>query len=153
MIRLKNKSEFWKHIKISESGCWDWKGSRHPKGYGQVYLYGDKYKTHRLAYEIVHGEITNDMCVCHKCDNPSCCKPGHLFLGTNYENVQDSTKKRRRVKQYGELNHNAILTKKEVLEIREKYKKGMSRSDLSFIFDVSKPSIYNITTYRSWKSI
>lgn len=81
--------------------CWVWGGHRNKQGYGRK-AFGSKrkgtyrgYYVHRLAWEWVNGPIPEGMCVCHRCDNPPCVNPAHLFLGTNLDNVRDREAKHR----------------------------------------------------------
>jgi hypothetical protein len=75
--------------------CIEWKGARTRDGYGEKWWKGGKKRTHRIAYEWAYGPIPEGLCVLHKCDNPPCCNPSHLFLGTNHDNQQDSLRKGR----------------------------------------------------------
>jgi HNH endonuclease len=82
-------------IKISESGCWEWTGSNNGVGYGQVRINGKNFYAHRISAIMTYGEIPEGKEVCHKCDNPSCVNPDHLFYGTRHDNVQDMMSKKR----------------------------------------------------------
>lgn len=91
---------FWP--KVDSSGgpgaCWTWTASCKIKGYGQISAGGRERPllAHRVAWEITNGPIGVGSVVCHSCDNPKCCNPAHLFLGTQAENLQDMTDKGRR---------------------------------------------------------
>ena len=84
--------------KINISGineCWEYLGSKLPRGYGVIRKGRTTLYAHRIAYKIFWGDYDSDMCVCHHCDNPSCCNPYHLFLGTHADNVRDREAKGR----------------------------------------------------------
>ena len=93
----------WRRVdKGGHESCWPWTGSVCSDGYGTIGTTGEGREgskivgTHRVAYESVHGAIPSGMCVCHRCDNPRCCNPAHLFLGTQRDNVYDCIAKGRR---------------------------------------------------------
>jgi hypothetical protein len=86
---------FWlKVVKETPTFCWAWSGRKDKAGYGLI----SNNRAHRISYEIHKGEIPRGMFVCHRCDNPECCNPDHLFLGTAYDNNIDRAMKTRRVR-------------------------------------------------------
>ena len=96
------KARFWDRVqlvhgarKLSFPGCWEWQGSRFRNGYGRICVRGKRIGTHRYVWEVERGAIPPGMCVLHRCDNPRCVRPDHLFLGTNSDNTQDMVQKRR----------------------------------------------------------
>lgn len=88
-------ARFWERVDTSAGpeGCWPWTGSTQGKGHGQVYRgpcrKSAPHKAHRVAWELTHGPIPAGLFVCHHCDNPPCCNPAHLYVGTAADNARD----------------------------------------------------------------
>ena len=88
-------TRFWRYVVKNEEGCWSWIGHKDENGYGRMSVLGKKQRGHRISYTIHFGKIPDKMFVCHRCDNPECTRPDHLFLGTNKDNMKDAYKKGR----------------------------------------------------------
>lgn len=143
---LKEKTlaeRFWE--KVDKSGaCWEWKGSRDSRGYGSLKVGSKMVKAHRTSWEMHRGPLTGEH-VLHKCDNPSCVNPDHLFIGTHTDNMQDM-KQKGRLKQ----RNNVKLKEWQVGEIR-KLLKTMTHRQIAFLYKVSKATITAISTGRNWR--
>lgn len=109
-------------------------------------------KTHRLAYTLTI-ESLGELCVLHKCDNPGCCNPGHLFLGTQADNVRDMEEKGRTRRQKGETNGQAKLTATNVREIRRRCASGKAQQVIANAFGISNQTVSDICTGHSWASV
>lgn len=154
---------FWE--KVSKRGpdeCWEWQASRNANGYGQFAL-GKRDSgsdvcaiASRVAWELSFGPIPPGVDVCHKCDNPPCCNPGHLFLGTQTDNTADMVNKGRMNKSNqtkGEAVHTARLSPDQVIEIRRLRDAGVSQRRVAKQFGVGQAAISNIALRKSWKHI
>lgn len=134
------------------SGCWVFTGSKNKQGYGMISAYGRHVLAHRLSYSEFIGEIPDGNVVCHKCDNPSCVNPEHLFTGTQKDNVSDMFKKGRQANFSGSLSGKSKLTDKQVDLIRE-IRNGMSTMQISKLMGVHQTTIQRILSLRSYKCI
>lgn len=146
-------------------GCWTYTGFRDAKGYGKVGWRRRVVSAHRLAWELTHGPIPNGLWACHRCDNPSCVRPDHIFLGTPQDNTLDSVRKNRwhrpqsennslkRNPPRGEKNVKAKLTEAQVREIRAHHSAGVSQCELGRRYGVSQPAIRYIVIGKHWRHI
>lgn len=89
---------FWEKVDVGgPDECWDWQGARAHYGHGIINVTGRSLLAHRVAWSITHGDPA-EANVCHRCDNPPCCNPAHLFLGSQADNIADMHRKGRYVK-------------------------------------------------------
>jgi hypothetical protein len=153
------KERLLSHIKINiETDCWEWQGSKR-NGYGRMIVGSRKDQTrksksaHRVSYEIYHGEIPIGMDVCHKCDNPCCVNPNHLFVGTRQDNINDRESKGRNKIQYGSKNGRAKLNENQVLEIRKKRNSGMPFEKIAKEYGVCKKTIIRAVNGHNWATV
>lgn len=120
---MNRPEEFWS--KVSRRGldeCWPWTGALR-RGYGVAKWHGRSLGAHRIAYMLLHGQVPGKMFICHKCDNPKCCNPRHLYVGDHTMNMLDKARKKRgRTRPApGSSNPVAVLTDEKVVEIRKLY--------------------------------
>lgn len=139
---------FWARVEKGDRGaCWPWTRGRFPFGHGFVKLNGRTTGSHRIAWHLARGPIPEGLCVLHKCDNPPCCNPDHLFLGTHRDNANDRHRKGRTAR----INHTAKVSAGEVAIIRAEYKRGVSTRDLSARYHIDMCAVWRIATYRTWR--
>ncbi len=146
---------FWPKADRGE-GCWEWRGYR-KRGYGYVVIARKprlrEVRAHRIAYVLSYGDIPDGMLVCHHCDNPSCVRPDHLFLGTYADNHADMDQKGRRGhgRVYGEAHGRSKLSCAKAAEIRRLTEAGRSHRQLAVQFGVSPTAIRLVQSGRTWK--
>lgn len=146
----KDIERFWSKVnKGSDGECWDWVRGKDKDGYGSFWLNNEDIRAHRLSYIIKNGQIPRNMFICHKCDNPACVNPDHLFLGSNRDNINDMLSKGRTRK--GEMNNGARLKERQVTEIKKIYLTGkVSSRALAKQFGVGKGTILRIVNGDTW---
>lgn len=151
----KDIEKFWKYVdKKSEDECWGWHAVKDGNGYGMLKINGKMHRAHRISWVIHNGDIPEGLCVCHKCDNPGCTNPLHLFLGTHQENMKDMRLKGRANpgQHTGETNGLHKLTECQVKEIREKYiPYKYTLLQLAEEYSVSGAAIHKIIKFKNWK--
>ena len=150
------RERFLEKVQKTEN-CWIWTGGKTSNGgYGMIRNEdgrgGRHLRAHRVAYELFVAPIPEGMCVLHRCDNPGCVNPDHLFLGTDADNAADSVAKGRQAQ--GERNGSAKLTQRQVQEIREQYRRGSAEFGcygLGRQYGVDHSAIFAIVKGRNWK--
>lgn len=136
--------------RASTPACIEWHGHRNYAGYGIKWIGEKRYRAHRLAWVEAYGQIPNDLCVLHRCDNRACINPDHLFLGTRGDNAKDRDAKKRWHPRFGEDNGFNKLTEKQARLI--KYSSTASKI-LAARFGVHKETINAIRRGLTWKKV
>ena len=134
--------------KVNKQGtteCWEWLGARYYNGYGIAKINGVNMSAHRVSWQLFFSDIPDGQFVLHRCDNPSCVNPYHLFLGTQSDNLQDCYKKERGPRQK--------LSIEEVKYIRALHAKGLKQIDLAEMFNVSPSNVNGIIKRRHFNYI
>lgn len=136
--------------KGTPTDCWEWQAVKNQGGYGRLLVEGRLQVAHRISYRIYVGELSEDIRVLHKCDNPGCVNPSHLFLGTQSDNMIDCSRKGRMVRPKGEDNHQSKLTKKAVQDIRSSQESARKMSEK---YGVTRQHIWRIRNNKFWKEV
>jgi len=129
--------------------CWEWQKGRGSNKYGHVSFspYG-RFLVHRIAYALGYGSTPGQLLVCHKCDNPRCCNPAHLFLGTCADNMADMRAKGRGG--VGEANSRAKLTASIVQAILDS---DELQRILANRYGIAQTTVSQIRLGKIWKHI
>lgn len=147
-------ARFWAKVDIQgPDACWRWLGARKRTGYGNVGgPGGHTMLAHRVAWELTHGPIPVGAFVCHRCDNPPCCNPAHLFIGSPADNMADKAKKGR--SPHGEQHSGARLTESDIRAIRAAWAEGgMSQSAIARRFSTSQTTVSLVVRGRLWAHV
>lgn len=146
----KDLERFWSKVdKRGEDECWNWIKFKDKDGYGNLTFRQKSYPAHRFAYYLEFGEYDDNCFVCHKCDNPSCVNPNHLFLGDSKTNVADRHIKNRDA--IGSKIGTSKLLESEVSEIMRLYfNKLMKIKDIAKKFNINKSTIERIISGERW---
>jgi hypothetical protein len=160
-------ARFNRYVSKTDS-CWIWTGSR-SKGYGDFTIRHVKFKSHRIAWVLATGQWPPDnLCVLHRCDNPSCVNPDHLFLGTNADNVADRHAKGRDARVSGDANgsrlhperlpsgvdhHRSKINPDKAREIRSAWRSGARQVDLALRYGLNQGTVSAICRNVIWKEV
>jgi hypothetical protein len=142
---------FWGHVDSSRwpsEGCWEWMGRRDEKGYGRIGFQGQSNRrAHRVAFSLTFGSLPAAVAICHRCDNPSCCNPAHLFLGSQAENIADRHEKGRTV----DPPSRRKLTLDQARAMRADWQRGgVTQQQLADRYGVSRGNVSKIVNGASY---
>lgn len=159
--------KFRRTDKKTADECWPWKFGKNPDIYGLMRIGKNKMVAHRVSFIIHNGAVPDSLLVLHKCDNPPCVNPNHLFAGTHQENMDDMVKKGRSAKGLkngqhtkpektvvGSAHGKSKLTESDVREIRSLYAAGgIKQSELASRFGITPQNISDIVIFATWKHV
>jgi hypothetical protein len=146
--RVRRTDIFWRRVrKARKPGvCWPWLGGRSGTGYGVLWWQGKVVYAHRLAYQLYFDRaIPEHLVVRHRCDNPLCCRPSHLHLGTRYDNSRDMAER-------GRARSN-VLSPAQVLEIRALHEQRTPIGELCARFNVTQRTIWLVVAHKTHRSL
>lgn len=150
--RMSLEEKFWEKVdKKGEDECWNWKGALNKDRYGQFNYKGKPKLSHIVSYILVHGNVPKGLFILHKCNNPSCVNPKHLYIGTQADNMKQMVKDGRSL--YGEKNPNSKLNWEIVNKIRAEYvnDRNITIRKLSNKYNMPLGTIQNIIEDKTWK--
>lgn len=151
---------FARQVQASPGKCWVWTGAKNEHGYGVLGRGGrgeGVAKAHRVSYQIFYGVVlTSTQCVLHRCDNPNCVNPEHLFLGTQQDNLIDMRRKRRDSpppSHVGVHNKTAKLNDDKVKQVFDLRRAGLTSYQIAERLGVSRPAICSILNRKTWRHV
>lgn len=143
------EERFWAKVEKTD-GCWNWRGAKNAAGYGSLRTPdGTKY-AHRTSFALANGDVPLGLQVCHRCDNPSCVRPEHLFLGTAKANSDDKRQKERHAR--GERS-GTKLTRELVIAIRGRLKEGAAQTRVAVEFGVTQSHVSAVKRRAVWAHV
>lgn len=167
MPKLSESERFW--AKVDKNGpppshrselghCWVWTASTDPYGYGYFWFRGKTMRSSRVAWIIENGALNAKAFICHHCDNPTCVRPSHLFLGDPLVNMADKVSKgRAKGAHKGADHHAAKLDRQKVIDIRERYDNRklvpVTQRALAEEYGLHQVTISEIVTRKIWSHI
>ncbi len=165
MDDVKYAKRFWSKLRrVGE--CLEWTNVVDKDGYGQCYPRNGIRRAHRMAFFLHNGRIDDRLAVLHRCDNPRCCNPSHLYQGTMLDNAQDCVWRKRRPRgsdhhwnrsrenlRAGSKCSQSRITEADVKDIRRMYEYGVSQSALARLYGVTQGAIWRIVKRKSWRHV
>lgn len=140
---------FYDRILENANGCWIWQRGLDKNGYGRSSINRKGVQAHRVSWVIHKGKIPDGMQVLHRCDNPPCVNPEHLFLGNNADNMTDKMKKNRQTR--GHDVNTSKINASDVFRIRGLLSEGWSGRKISKLLGLKDHHVYDIKNGRSWR--
>lgn len=145
-----NLSRFWVKVQKGD-GCWEWSATKNNRGYGMVGINYHHYLAHRISYLIHNGPFQKRAKVLHKCDNPKCVNPEHLFLGSMKDNTKDMLEKGRGA--VGTRSIHAKVTEDDVLQMRIMSSEGASTAEIARRFGLTPGTVSVAVRGLKWKHV
>jgi len=159
------EDRFWSKVSKTDT-CWIWLGAT-SKGYGRFAITRRKtVRAHRFSFELTNGPLPDGMCALHKCDNPGCVRPDHLFAGSDADNAADRGAKGRtaagdrsgartkpEARPRGSAHVRARLTEAQVSVIKSRVREGSTQRELAREFGVAEQTVNHIVVGRTWKQV
>lgn len=151
-------AEFWARVKKGR-GCWLFATTDPSRGYGRIFAKKRYHKAHRVSWMLHHGPIPKGLGVLHRCDNPPCVRPSHLFLGNQKANWEDMIAKGRGNFRRGERHPMTGLTDEAVREIRRLHIRGKhshdpgNTSELMNKFGISRNTVLRVADGVNWRHV
>jgi len=135
-----------------EANCWEWTGGKAGIGYGTIHQDGrGTVRAHRVSFELFNGPIPDGLCVLHRCDNPGCVNPTHLFLGDHQDNMADRDAKERTLR--GRKHPRAKLTESDVRTIHQRLADGYTQNEIAESLGVTQAQISHISRGHQWSHL
>lgn len=150
------EDRFWEKVDktTSPNGCWLWTAAVSSAGYGQINQggqHGTHIAAHKLSWQLANGPRPEHLCICHRCDNPRCVNPEHLFLGTQKDNIQDALKKGR--KPFGEKHPLARWSEGDIRAMFAMRARGATQTEIADHFGTKQPAIQSILSRKAWSHV
>lgn len=147
---------------LGPDDCWPWIGYRNEQGYGRVWIKDKGYYAHRVIYDLVNPGVISlkgpkspydPGWIRHTCDNPKCCNPKHMLVGTHAENMGDRKERGHYGYEHSTKSPRAKLTTEDVLDIRAKKKAGATCKALALLYEVSPSTIHGVLYGRHYQDV
>lgn len=143
---------FWSKVNIGDPNeCWEWQAGKQHSGYGNFSLRGQGVRAHRVSWALANGPIPKGRLILHRCDNPPCVNPNHLFDGSQADNMHDMSNKGR--SPCGEKSAVTDFTEEEIYSIRCRYARGETQRELAEEFRVAQSTIGRIVRFEVWEDV